>query len=207
MSNQCFWISILDYLNRNGQPQLTLKELRTQAGLDASTEHTMFDSNFESFRDAANRIVARYNLTITILPINGNGDVLYNGNLGDRFGNGANRIEIGQYGIAHFQLIVGNIAEGEKNNFQPFVLVKTRLVELKSLSEEKQMIYKKYNENLSFLKIIKFQLDEDKAQYSKLTDEKFTIKDSKDLEHLYNKNDTDVDTVRRLLEFYKTVYE
>jgi hypothetical protein len=42
MINQCFWISILDYLQKNGNPGLRLRELRTYAGLDSSTETIPF---------------------------------------------------------------------------------------------------------------------------------------------------------------------
>jgi hypothetical protein len=179
MSQQCFWISILDYLNRNGHPALTLRELRTQAGLDASTEHTMFDSVIESFRAAANRIVARYNLTITILPISRDGVVLFNGSHGDRIGNGANRIEIGQYGIGHFELIVGDLADDAgDSSFVPLVSVKQKLVNLSSLPEKEKKIYDKYNERYSLLKIIIAQLEEDKVTYGKQIDEKFKLKDS-----------------------------
>jgi hypothetical protein len=40
---QCFWISILDYLHRNGHPYLTLRELRRNDGLGENTEHDMDD--------------------------------------------------------------------------------------------------------------------------------------------------------------------
>jgi len=179
MSNQCFWISILDYLNRNGYPALTLRELRTQAGLDLSTEHTMFDSLIPEFRAAANRITARYNLTITVLPIDGGGLVLYDGTHIDRIGNGAIRIELGQYGVGHFELITGynedNVGE---SSFVPLVSVKKKLVNLTSLPEKEKKIFQKYNERYSFLKIITAQLEDDKVTYGNQTDEKFKIKDS-----------------------------
>ena len=61
MRNQCFWISILNFLNRNGH-SLTLRELRNSVGLNRDTESTMFDSFNNEFNNAAIRAVEIYNL-------------------------------------------------------------------------------------------------------------------------------------------------
>jgi len=181
MSNQCLWISILEYLNTHGHADLTLRELRTAAGLDASTENTMFDIVTPAFRHALLRIVEIYNLRITFLPIDGMGNVLYNGEIVDRIGHGANNFEIAQYGAYHFEYVTGN-AVGVANNFVPYVAVKKNLKKLNTLPADKQGMYNSYNNNLSTLEIIKKILEEDEKEFSRRTDEKFITKDSKEID-------------------------
>jgi hypothetical protein len=104
MTNQCLWISIHDHLLKRGLT-MTLRQLRQDAGLDATTEHTMFDSTDALFRRAINRICIKYGLSIQFFPIDSNGDLLYNGNIIDLIGNGRDKVSIAQFGIDHFQRI------------------------------------------------------------------------------------------------------
>jgi hypothetical protein len=111
MSNQCFWISILDYLQSHGHEKLTLRELRKQAGLDSKTERMMFDTNYlinegneniPIFFNAANRIADIYNIQIEVYSVNREGKVL---NQRDEIGKSTNIVPIAQFGLQHFQLI------------------------------------------------------------------------------------------------------
>jgi hypothetical protein len=173
MTNQCLWISILDYLNGHGFPALTLRELRTQAGLQADTEHILFDIVTESYRIALNLIVNRYNLQIDFLPIDGNGTVLYNGQLLERIGNGANRLEIAQYGSYHFQLI-----NGEGQQFVAMVPVKSKLVNKNTLEKDVANLYDNYYSKIFLLKFIHFQLAEDLKNLNDNNNQKKEITES-----------------------------
>jgi hypothetical protein len=104
MSNQCFFISIHDHLLKNGV-RITLRELREQGGLDASTEHTMLDSTEERFRKAVERICDIHGLYIGVLPIDNSGNIRYGGDYLDVLGQGNDIIRIAQFGLYHFQRI------------------------------------------------------------------------------------------------------
>ncbi len=129
MTNQCFWISILQFLKKNlNFSDLTLKTLRETIGrLDKSSRHTLFDSNDPIFRHAASLVAEIFDLTITIYPVNSNGKILYNGNLIDKIGNGINKVNIAQFGIYHFQLIKHFINNNKDSEFIPAVVVNGNL--------------------------------------------------------------------------------
>jgi hypothetical protein len=176
MTNQCFWISILNYLQRNGHPALTLRQLRTNAGLGADTEHTMFDIDHRDrhghvddiFYNAAMRIANLYNLRIQVHTVDHTGEIL-----GQRahIGDGANFFEIAQFGLAHFELI-----NGVGGAFVPAVIVKGNLT--KDINPEMKPRYLQLNEQQGFLKILEEQLREDHKRYDESLKEKATIQSS-----------------------------
>ena len=177
MTNQCFWISILNYLQRNGHPALTLRQLRTNAGLGADTEHTMFDIDHRDrhgnlndiFYNAAMRIANLYNLHIRVHTVNHTGEIL-----GPRgyFGDGINFVEIAQFGLFHFELIDGEIGDA----FVPAVIVKGNLT--KDIKPEMKSTYLQLSEQQGLLKILREQLKEDHRQYDESLKEKATIQSS-----------------------------
>jgi len=130
MINQCFWMSIHQFLLNNGYPNLTVREIRTNAGLNRDTEDKMFDSEIEEFRKAAEVIARKYNLTINIVPVNSHGQVLYGGNLIERIGNGINNVNIAQFGTHHFQLITNYVDNLAESNFIPAVVIDNNIVDI-----------------------------------------------------------------------------
>jgi hypothetical protein len=142
MSNQCFWISILDYLKTHGFPNLTLRELRLQAsgpGININDENQMIDTDIH--RDAIEQIAFNYHLTIRGFPVDGNGNLLYNGNHGNIFGNGPNIVDIANFGLYHFELIIER--NSNNSNFVPLVPFKGELKELKDIPNIMKDQYKK----------------------------------------------------------------
>jgi hypothetical protein len=156
MTNQCLFISILDYLSRNGHPDLTLRELRSYAGLDVSSENTMFDIIQPRYREAINRICVLYNLSISFLPVNASGVVLYGANIIDIRGNGGINIEIAQYGAYHFELIVGDEADGD--DFVPAYVIKNNIT--KKIDPALKIKYDDLIESEGLLKIMENTLIE-----------------------------------------------
>jgi hypothetical protein len=77
--NQCFWISILAYLRANGYPRLTLRQLRTDAGLDLDTAQIPVDTtsrgNGATPTDSFYRISAQYNIIIRVYRSNSHGGI------------------------------------------------------------------------------------------------------------------------------------
>ena len=118
MRNQCFWISILHYLKENGYRDLTLTELRRQAGLDDSTKTMAFDQAYRPckadgtpdidgdliFMIAAYRVAIRYNIQIQIYTVTDTGIIIGPaGHIGDVYA--PNFVNIAQFGLSHFELI------------------------------------------------------------------------------------------------------
>jgi len=126
MSNQCFWISILDYIKAHYPllSELTLRQLRTWVGLDYTTEHIMFDSSYEYFRNAVLKLLIMFNtagnpLKIKVYRFNDR-DIISRADAFalDSTGTGFNQniheifddddgdiIRIANFGQGHFQLI------------------------------------------------------------------------------------------------------
>ncbi len=44
ITNQCFWISILDFLQDNGRPELTLLQLRTEECTKSICRYTVYEN-------------------------------------------------------------------------------------------------------------------------------------------------------------------
>ena len=154
MSLQCFWISILDYLRRNGYPELTLRVLRTKAGLGSDTEHTMFDIDYligsalnrqPVFFNAATQIARLYDLRIQIYTTTHDGEVTTPRGV---IGNGSRQVEIAQFGIAHFELIDETVGD----TFIPAVSIKGKLT--KTIDPVMRDRYIQLNENQGLLQIL-----------------------------------------------------
>ena len=114
MTNQCFWISILHFLHANGQ-DLSLLQLRTNAGLNSDTKDIEFDNflrNSEGiyvYDVAAQRIANRYNLILRIYEVDENGIVqeLRQRYLPENPHSAPLEVDIAQFGQFHFQWING----------------------------------------------------------------------------------------------------
>lgn len=151
MSLQCFWISILDYLHRNGHPYLTLRELRRNAGLGADTEHEIFviGDGQTIFYNAATLITEIYNLSIQIYSATRYGDFAVTDSPRGLIGDGANLVELAQFGIGHFELI-DNVDGSE---FIPAVLVKRKLKKITDIDPTMRDRYLILSEYQSMLKL------------------------------------------------------
>jgi hypothetical protein len=102
MTNQCLWISIKDYLQNVLGNNITVRQLRQQAGLDASTENKMFDFDTPEFRSAIERISSIYGLEINFFEVTRDGTHVRDMHIiGD---DNPFIVSIAFYG-AHFQLI------------------------------------------------------------------------------------------------------
>jgi hypothetical protein len=182
MLNQCFWISILQHLRKNGHPNLTLRELRNLAGLDFSTERIEFDSNYESNRLAADRICALFDLEITIVPVTRSGTVLYNGYIVAVLGSGNNRLKIAQYGLDHFTLVLEDGIDQLSLNppvpFKPLVNVNGNLTELDSLTKGTQGLFEELHSATQYLYILEEDQLSKNERYSQLLEQKDEIKRS-----------------------------
>lgn len=108
MYHQCFWMSILDYLNEHGYPRLTLMDLRKEAGLDKSTQTKMFDTAVPKFMEAAEKICEKYNLQIGIVEVHPNKYQKYDHDWMQVIGNGTNKFRIAHFPVKHFELIIND---------------------------------------------------------------------------------------------------
>ena len=117
MSNQCMWISIRDYLVHYLGMKISVRGVRKMAGLDATTEHQMFDWETPKFRQALELIAHKFNLQLHFYSVDHNGEpnsVLYHDPETRQFPmpmhivneHGLRLVNIAFYG-AHFQLITG----------------------------------------------------------------------------------------------------
>ena len=134
MSLQCFWISILQYLNRNGYPTLTLKDLRTSAGLTSDTEHEMFDTENNDFSSAADTIARIFNLQIYVYRVQDDGTIIERGRQYPHDNYDDNQrliVNIASFGLRHFELI--DLENG--NYFIPAVMYKNNLTKIDKISD------------------------------------------------------------------------
>jgi len=180
MSNQCFWISILDYLHNNGHPNLTLRELRAQTNspeIIINGENQLVDTDIH--RNAIEQIAFIYNLTIKGFPVDSNGNLLYGGNHGNIFGNGPNIVNIANFGLYHFELIINQ--NSNHNNFIPLVPVKGKLTKLEEIPPIMKDQYKKLSENQGELQIMKYLLKEANTEYERNLELRDTTIQSKDI--------------------------
>ena len=119
-SLQCMWISILDYLKRNGHPNMTLAELRDYAGITGRFLHEEFDNDNANHRDAFNFLAELFDLQINVYVSTEGGklDQRFKHVDSDRIipgfwseHNGSNTVNIISFG-RHFELIVGGSVFG-----------------------------------------------------------------------------------------------
>merc|ERR1711991_190315 len=178
--NRCMFISILDYLRRNGYPDLTLSILRHQAGVGMHYYRQEWDQGRNIHVRALEILCEIYNLDISIWNIGANGLLDqtminapgegYPAQLNPRYRvgfGGANIVNIASYG-RHFQLIVGGgIFEDDVNVqdgiiYQPHVpnSSKNGYVLLSSLEDNQQSLMKMINE-METLVLLKNLLIED----------------------------------------------
>jgi len=186
MSMQCFWISILDYLRRNGHPDLTLRELRTNAGLGADTEHMMFDIDYlvgppldrqAIFFNAATRIAEIYNLRIQVYAANRVGEFALTDSPRGLIGNGAKLVELAQFGVAHFELI----DEVHGSEFIPAVVVKGTLTKTTDIDPTMKDRYLLLSEHQGMLKILRDQSKVNSVVYERELKTKEELKTSPEL--------------------------
>jgi hypothetical protein len=159
MTNQCLWISILQYLQRNGYPRLTLRQLREQGGLDSRTEHVMFNIDpldpgnpfHKQFLQAGRLISNLYNLDIQILNGYWKDQQVHTQTFMDSSGfvreniyrpfetneserRGRRPVQIINYRQIHFELIV----ENGGSNFQPAISFRGKLTKVSDLPPDVQ---------------------------------------------------------------------
>lgn len=162
MSNQCFWISILDYLRKHGRSTLTLKELRTQAGLDSTTEHEMFDTDKKDsrrnlfFYNAAVNIAGIYDLSIQIFTADREGIITDIKAPRANIGRGRNLVQIAQFGLGHFELI-----DDRGEDFVPAVLVEGELRKIIKVDEKKRNLFLDLEDNLGLIKYFQKEKEEE----------------------------------------------
>jgi hypothetical protein len=132
MKNQCLFISILMYLQIYQNSTLTLRDLRDIAGLDTSTEEIMFDINTPKYKNAIEKIANTFDLKITFIPVDHDGNILHGGNLIDVIGNGVNEFRIAQFGTYHFQLVDDN--QLDIHDFVPYIPYQDELIPMDSIT-------------------------------------------------------------------------
>jgi hypothetical protein len=108
MYHQCFWMSILDYLNEHRYPRLTLMDLRKEAGLDKSTQTKMFDTAVPTFMEAAEKICKKYDLQIGIVEVYPDNYQILDHEFMQVIGNGTNKFRIAHFPSKHFELIIND---------------------------------------------------------------------------------------------------
>jgi len=119
MSQQCFWISIFNYLQKNPSVNIpdvsNVRELRTFVGLRKDTEHLPFDENDNRFRTALNYLTDTLDLTIIVHFVNASGYQIILRDAITRIPEEAKRpinagkkntVHITQHGLYHFQYMV-----------------------------------------------------------------------------------------------------
>jgi hypothetical protein len=182
MINQCFWISILQYLKLNGHKDLTLRELRSNVGLDSKTERMMFDTNYlinegneniPIFFNAANRIADLYNIMIEVYTVDHTGKVL---NQRDSIGSSKNIVRIAQFGLLHFQLI-----DNTGNTFIPAVPINGKLTTTTDIDPQYKQLYIELNENLGMIEFFNDHLKQVKEKYNNSITNKNHILKSDDI--------------------------
>jgi hypothetical protein len=181
MSMQCFWISILNYLHKHGH-SLTLRELRTNAGLGFDTEHTMFDIDYSVdgmaiFYNAATQIAEIYDLRIQVYAANRDGEFALTDSPRGIIGAGRNLVELAQFGIAHFELIDADMGRA----FVPAVVVKGELKKITDIDSAMKDRYLILSEHQSMLKILRDQSKVNSVVYQRELKTKEELSRSTDL--------------------------
>jgi hypothetical protein len=212
--NQCMWISIRDFLRLNGYPEITTQEIRNTAGLAGlGLEHTMFDIENPIFSQAIQQISNVFNLRINIYPLEYSGELSHIWYVpGEIHPNPARIIEssdntpvgaaarrdvhLSQYGIGHFELIVGgyhipSIAGAVGQAFVPAVPIKGELKKVDTLSDKEirtSRLYQHLFDLLEEKKLINKQIleitpiiEQNKGEYKSTLDSRELTEDIKKL--------------------------
>ena len=192
LMNQCMWFSIRDYLHLHGHAGISVERIRREAGLGHDTSFTMFDFESPMFRAALQRISNRYNLRIRVFPVTYEGKIspvwyhpdtevpdpayIMTPNNGSPIA--AQRdINIAQYGVGHFELIVGGyglpeIAGAVGVAFVPAIPVKTSdgkvtLKQVTKLSDKETItaaLYQEMFDKVNLRQFLNIEIEKNKAE-------------------------------------------
>jgi hypothetical protein len=174
MSLQCFWISILQYLRKNGFHDLTLRELRMHAGLHSDTEHTMFDTYAEDsagnhfFITAAEKIANVFHINIQVYTaireypyIIASDEPAYFIPLG--VPNPAySTVKLANFGMIHFELI-----DPEGKPFVPLVEYRGIAKKINEVPEDQREVYLQNSIDKKLLKDLESQKKKLNDDYNK----------------------------------------
>jgi hypothetical protein len=178
MTLQCFWISILQYLKKpqnppiQGRSSLTLRDLRSRAGLDSRSEHIMFDTwatNKEGrlyFIEAADRIAHLYHINIQVYIANRHRDGTIHINEQPTYffpmGEPVFRystVRLVNFGI-HFELI-----DDKGSDYVPLVSYKGTATKITEVPVNEQELYLRNSEDALLLKTFEHQKKEIEKKY------------------------------------------
>ena len=183
MINQCFWISILQHLQRT-MPSLSLSDLRSRVGLLARSNN-MFDTDKTDSKgnvtdlNAAQKAADIYNLRIQILDVDSRGTVI-----GPRavFAPAKQHtrhptpIEIAQYGLDHFELV----SESGKE-FEPAVIFNNIFTKKRDIPISIQSTCLQLVDNEQLLYALRAMVKEDLNEIAKLRESTQSIRLSDDM--------------------------
>jgi hypothetical protein len=167
MSQQCFWISIFNYLQRNPIVNIaevtTVKELRTFVGLEEDTEQLPFDEDDIRFRNALDYLTDVLDLKIIVHYINASGNQIIirqhitgipEEAIRPINETGKNIVHITQHGLYHFQYIVEDgVGAGDNGVLLGKKLYKNKKIEDITQNETMFNIYLKEIDKLNELKV------------------------------------------------------
>jgi hypothetical protein len=170
MSQQCFWISILNYLQINPIANIAevenVGQLRTLVGLGKDTEHLPFDEDDIRFRNALESLTAIFDLQIVVHFINAHGNQII---LRDQYTGipresirpindaGRNIVHITQHGLYHFQYMVEDGVGAGANG----VLLGNKFYKDKKMEDvtDKTTMFKVYEEEIKKLNELKIKMN------------------------------------------------
>lgn len=170
MSQQCFWISIFAYLQRNPVVNIaevaTVKQLRTFVGLEEDTEHLPFDEDDVRFRNALGFLTDVLDLKIVVHYINAHGNQIiirqHRTGLPEEAIRqineaGRNIVHITQHGLYHFQYMVEDGVGAGDNG----VLLGNKLYKDKKMEDvtDKTTMFKVYEEEIKKLNELKIKMN------------------------------------------------
>jgi len=172
MSQQCFWISIFNYLQRNPIVNIAevenVRQLRTLVGLGKDTEHLPFDEDDIKFRNALESLTAIFDLKIMVHYINAGGNQIIirqhitgipEEAIRPINEGGINIVHITQHGLFHFQYIVED-GVGAGNNG---VLLGNKFYKDKKIEDitQKETMFKVYEEEIGKLNELKVKINKE----------------------------------------------
>jgi hypothetical protein len=170
MSQQCFWISIFAYLQRNPIANIAevenVRQLRTLVGLEEDTENLPFDEDDIRFRNALEFLTAIFDLQIIVHYINAHGNQIIIRE--HRTGipeeairpineAGKNIVHITQHGLFHFQYIVEDGVGAGDNG----VLLGNKFYKNEKIENitDNETIFKVYEEEIKKLNELKVKMN------------------------------------------------
>jgi hypothetical protein len=172
MTQQCFWISIFNYLQRypivNIAEVENVRQLRTLVGLEKDTENLPFDEDDIRFRNALESLTAIFDLKIIVHYINAHGNQIIlrqplTGIQEDAIRPineaGRNIVHITQHGLNHFQYIVEDGVGAGDNG----VLVGNKFYKDKKMEDaaDNETMFKVYEEEIKKLNELKVKMNKE----------------------------------------------